>query len=267
MECPNCGKPMRIIREETKGQWGRIWRCSDWFKLSASSCLTTIAIPNDECLSIATISEDMARQAFSNSHEQGKKQAGYRRIAGSLNKLRDGREYLSDDELKLLRDAAEVLERLGTAAEKAKKYKKRLEEEEKRRLAQREQEAITLCRDIFDNSDLIELTVTTLTLAALDNTPTPLCKADVERVFKDAGTGLIKDAITNLVTYEYNEVIRSIVGTIGYRNTPVSDLVEEVKRNHDARCQNIRSLNGSLFQEIERVIQIEESDNVARLKR
>ena len=258
---------MRIAWEKSGNHGGRVWRCSDWYKFGGEPCLTSLPIPGDERLTIATIAEDMARESFSDSADQGKKQAGFRRIAGGLNKLKEGRQYLSDSEHETLKAAAELLERLGTAAEKAKRYKKKLEEEEKRRIDQRHREAMGLMKEAFNTTDLVAQAVTVLSLADLDHAPTPLHKSDVERVFNDPRTGPIRTAIGNLVAREYDDVLRSIVSGIAYRHSPVVELVAEVKRKHAEHRDQIRSLNRPLLDEIERVIRIDESDNVARLKR
>lgn len=128
-QCPNCGKPMRLVRWMVGEEPRREWRCQDRDRVIDGGCATSEDIPINKSLPVATIAEDMAQTPFSSSKEAQTRQAGFRRVAGSIRKLKGGQKYLSKSELKTLHSAAAIFERLGAAAERAKRVRKRLEEE------------------------------------------------------------------------------------------------------------------------------------------
>lgn len=261
MKCPKCGKAMVIRLSESI----RVWGCQDWDKFGDQYCATTIEIPSDERLPIAVIAEDMAQRAFTDSHEAGKRQAGFRRIAGSINKLMDGWQYLSESEFQALKEAAEVLERLGSAAEKAKGVKKRLEQEEKRRKEQRYKEADSLLARIYGSDDLLERAVNTLYLAAVNGRLVPFSVEDIERIFKDAGKGRIKESLTNMVTYQYNEMRRELAGDFAWRQRPLEELVKVARVDFNGKRALIKAENYQLLDAMKTVIAVDSGSNIERL--
>lgn len=265
MKCPNCGKPMRIVRDQARYDSARVWRCPDWLKLGPDPCHTVIPIPNDEQLPIATIAEDMARQAFANSDHQGKKQAGYRRIAGSLTKLDEGREYLSNAELQTLLDAGEILQRLGTAAEKAKKAKKRLEEEEKRRVQQREQVVREAIAGRFISDDLVAFATLTLALYSESRRLDPWRRGWIKQIRQRPNTNPeLLTAIKNEITLENTDAVREIVASLSYSHRPVDELVQELTDNVTEKMRDYAT--SAVIEELKEALAIEQTPNVVSLR-
>ncbi len=261
MICPTCGKPMRIVRPGLSRQW----RCSGWHRLGVDTCTTTIPIPDDEQLPIAMIAEDMARQAFANSDYQGKKQASYRRIAGSLMKLEEGREYLSLAELSTLHEAAEILQRLGTAAEKAKREKKRLEEEAKRIQVQREKAASQALSGRFASDDLVEFAVTTLALHAVANRHDPWSAGWIKHIMRRPHADeSLKTAIKSEIRVEHNDILRDIVSTLAYRDQPIESQVQKLVE--DLEDQKQRYMSSAVIRELREALAIEDTPNVVKLR-
>lgn len=134
-DCPTCGAPRRL---EGQGA-GRVLRCRSWGCKQSPE-----RIPDDD-LTIKQIAEGMALESYyGKSDAKRKEQAKARRAASTVQGFA-GSPYLSTSEAETLRAAVAILERIGTAAELAKKVLKRKEEAEALRLAGRK----NMARDIL----------------------------------------------------------------------------------------------------------------------
>jgi gas vesicle protein len=256
---------MQITTAKQGNRWTRIWRCSDWLRFNGNDCYCTVSIPGDERLSIEIIAEDMARRSFNDSYHQGKKQAGYRRIAGSLTKLGEGREYLSDAELQTLQEAAEILQRLGTAAEKAKREKKRLEEEAKRLQEQREKTAKQALSGRFASDDLVEFAITTLGLHAVANRHDPWSAGWIKHLMRRPHADeSLKTAIKSEIRVEHDDILRDIVSTLAYRDQPIETQVQKLVE--DLEDQKQRYTSSAVIRELREALAIEETPNVVKLR-
>lgn len=122
--CKNCGAVMRITADDC---CERSWKCEKWFTLGPQSCLTLELMPPNVILDVATIADDMVRLPYLTLSELQREQTAYRRIANSLIKLPSGHKYLSSKEHEAINQAISIIEKLGDAAEKAKRMKKRSE--------------------------------------------------------------------------------------------------------------------------------------------
>ncbi|MES9902180.1 MAG: zinc ribbon domain-containing protein [Sedimenticola sp.] len=263
-KCPECGRNMRLHRELLRGTWRREWSCRS-VSLSGKHCYGAVAIPGDERLTISAIADDMALQSFSGSYAQGKKQAGFRRIAGGLRNLREGRDYLSDDEHQVLMKSIEILERLGSVAEKAKKVKKQLEDAEKRRLEERSKTASKLASARFGTSDVLALAVNTLALADVLSTAAPFRAKDVDYIFNRADEGGLKESLSTMIKDDYGDVLQTLVGGVAYKDEPVEALIDRVGDAFDERREAVSKLNQLVIERIEVALMVAASSNVARL--
>lgn len=260
MDCPDCGKPMKVKRLKNNV---RVWTCTNDYGRDA--CYGTVPIDGDEQLSIGTMAEGMARAAFTDSSEHAKKQSSYRRIAGSLGKLRVGQEYLSDTELRTLDDAAAILQRLGDAAEKAKKVKKRLEQEEEARRTKRAAEACQLLDARYESDKLVTWAGNILTLYRLQPgyNLEPIRLDDLERLTRDAASPITR-AIRNFLFRAYRDVRDELVSHIVYEKRPVDELVAIVVEKFPTAP--LTAQDRAVLDTIEQLVQVEETENVERLQ-
>lgn len=253
--CPKCGKPMKIERET----YGRVWRCTDWYRMSGEACITTVKIPSDMQLSIMEMAEDMARH-FGTSGEHGKKQAGYRRIAGSLEKLDRGKEYLSDSEIKTLKKASMILQRLGDAAERAKREKGRIEEEDQRRREKREKEANKLLDRALDAENMVAMAIEVLALAEINNYHCPWSPGWVKRMeAKHRAGGSLQKSLEREIRHQYVHQRKELATSIAWREDPVEDMVNKAQRHVEAQYEKLK--NAALIQELRENLAVEDAPN------
>ncbi len=184
--CPRCGSPMQLRLEGGR----RVWRCPNYWRFT-SSCQGTVPIPDSERLDIRTIAQAQAADRYFSTRDgiesARKKQAGLRRTATSLRSEALDSPYLSSLERDRLAEASEILERLASAAERAKDELKRLEKEENQRLeAAARQADLARAKEFlqgFDGDGLIERCET---LHAYVHDKIPSCACPLEHAIRAA---------------------------------------------------------------------------------
>lgn len=263
--CPTCGRPMRIKRDTRGGHARRIWRCPNWSSLGRDTCLTEYEVDPDEQLSTQDIAEDMAREAFGSSQEQGRKQASFRRIAGMLNNM-EGLHYLAEDELQALKAAAAVCERLGSASERAKKAKKRIEDEEAQRQAQRRRALDKQIEGLFTATDLVTLAANTLALRQIENRHAPWQAGWVKSLQRKlpADTTLL-DVVTREIRLEFDDACRHLAGSLAWRDEPVERLMRDTQQQFETARDYVFRVQGTVLDELREMLAVESGANIVRL--
>ncbi|MBT3205214.1 MAG: hypothetical protein HOM14_03875 [Gammaproteobacteria bacterium] len=251
-----------------RAQEERSWSCKQM--ACSRTPGSTIRIPGDKTLSIAEMAEDMALgMFFNNAAEQGKRQATFRRLSCGLNKLQHAKQYLSLTELKTLTDAARLLERLATAAEQAKKEKKRLEIDTQQREQLRRSEAIRLLAVFCHHDDVIEQLLNALTLSDI-STGSESFMADVDT---DSIDRLVKrtqpergiEVITHYVNTQLKDWMNDIAGSISDRSGAVVERVKEVRVRCNEQRESSRSKHRFLLDHLQMALAIASSDKIQRL--
>lgn len=259
--CPTCGMPMRLVVEAGRQ---RVWRCSKWYGLGGDHCPTTRPVDANKRLTIAEIADDMGQQALSSSQEQGRKQAGYRRIAGSITKLETGRQYLSDDENAALNEAASILSRLGDAAEKAKKVKKPIEEDQRQAVARRSAEALRLLAPLSQSEDAMELIGIALVLFEIVNSRVPWHPASIDVIKRRQRKGEpFTDSLCREAKREIAHLCQSLAKTIAWRETgSIDDAVHKVREKVEQDRERLLATHHDLVTALHTLLNIEASPNV-----
>lgn len=247
--CPKCGRPMTIALDGDR----RVWRCPGWYSLGGDTCLTSEPIPDNKALSIAEIAENMARYSGTSSIDRRNEQANYRRLAGGLGNLATSR-YLSARERETLSAARDVLERLATAAERAKRDKHRQEKDEQQRKEQRHREAAKLAPDLFAGADLAERALNTLALADILNRHAPWSAGWVRLAGED---------LDSEINGEFNDFLRELIREVSWHTDPVAAMLD---RAHAQLLERRETLRGShLLAELGDALAIRNAENVTPL--
>jgi len=261
--CPNCQQPMRIGRADKS----RAWSCRKMGCIRSSG--SYISIPNVTNLSIAEMAEDMALGFFNSSADQAKQQATFRRLAGGLNKLESGKKYLSDPELQTIRDAARVLERLGSAAERAKKEKKRLEKEKEQREAARKAEAKQFIAAFSEHDNVMDIALNALTLSDIHATSRydqAFNQEDLQSLIKHARPEQLLTSIENKITRSLQAQINKAADTISWQDQSVSDCIKQLRVKFNEHRETCRSAHRDLLADLQTAMTVESSDKIERLK-
>jgi len=257
--CPKCGKTRRL-----KGTGSsRTLECGAW------NCRGSEPVPADLKLTIKQMAEAMAYESlFNNSDDQRKEQAKARRAASTVRSFAHT-GYLSDSESALLMDAAEVLERVGTAAEQAKKELKRQEKAEELRRAGREKEARSV---LFPRLELTAQYTESvpLLLALLSTEYNRGTFHSEDRLERDILQELerldptLRGSRESAVKYELNNYWRYVtddaLSTISYRPEPdaatmARELIEEVENAiadpalQERAARLVERINAAVIQE------------------
>ncbi len=257
--CPQCGAPRRLRRIDER----RVYRCSD-----SRCCAADEAIPEETPLTLEAIAADMAQALFRAADDLAKRQGAIRRLASSLRKLDEGRQYLSAPEQATLNDAARLLERLASAAERAKQHKRTLEADERRRVEQRSREALARLKADYGEPDALTLALTTLTLAALDPYACHDLPADLEaaaRLALDHPVAL--SALAERLRRHFEATCRTLAHELATRHAPLDSLLTEVRRAHDAARDGVAHRHRDVLARIARTLAIAAADNITPLTR
>lgn len=247
---------MRIRRDSTHS---RHWSCPDF------RCGEVVPFTDGERLSIADIADSMAREAFSSSDEQRKKQGAYRRTAGALNNIREECPFLSAEDETALRDAASVLARLGDAAEKAKKIKKKIEQDAERRRAQRRTEAFTALQGLKDDEDVMRLATTALTIAHVVNRHASYYLIDADRIKRSSGQSF-REALIQASRHAIHEHIGEAADSIAWRDEqPVDVLVTKLLDQIAHDQASVVDEHRALLEKYRELLRIEDATNVVTL--
>lgn len=213
-KCPKCGKPRRLIG----GVGNRRLYCN------APGCCSEEAVPAAQKLTVAQMTEGMAFDSLFNKSDDQRKQQAKARRAGTTVKGFATSPYLSESEADTLRAAADILERLGTAAELAKKELKKKEKAEERRQAARRAEAKKVLDKRLVKPERYEESIPMiLALAKLDSLHGKHIERDIREalVLRDK---LRQRSVRQSVDWEINhlfeDIIRDTLGTIAYREEP-----------------------------------------------
>jgi hypothetical protein len=257
--CAQCGAPRRLRRVDGR----RIYRCSD-LRCSAAD----ESIPNDTPLTLEAIAIDMAQALFKASDDLAKRQGAIRRLASGLRKLDEGRQYLSAPEQVTLNDAARLLERLASAAERAKQHKQTLEADERRRVEQRSRAALARLQADYGEPDALDLALVTLTLAGLD----PYASHDLPVDLETAATialerqGTVADIHTRLRRH-FDSTCRALAHELASRHAPLDTLLEQTRRAFDATRDAVAGRHRSLLARLEQALTIAGTTNITPLTR
>lgn len=248
-QCPECGRPMSLHRD------GHIreWRCVGWYSLGGDICRASQTIPADKALPVAEIAEDMARHFATSSTDRRNEQANYRRLAGGLGNLASMR-YLSARESEALSVARDILERLATAAERAKRDKHRQEKDEQQRKAQRHREAANLARDIFAGADLAERALNTLALAEVLNRHGPWSAGWVRRAGED---------VDREINAKFNHLLCELISEVSWRIDPVPAMLDRAHARLVERRECLR--DSPLLEELRDALALRNAENVTPL--
>jgi hypothetical protein len=267
--CPDCGRPLHIKRMSSQlpssGPNQRFFSCTH-FGCTYSSDF----IDGHESLSIETMALDMALGSFfNNAAEQGKRQASFRRLAGGLKKLSHGKQYLSDTELQTLDEASRLLQRLGSAAQLAKKEKKRLELEKQQREAVRLTEARIIIHSFVDHEDTMESALNALTLSDIHSSSLydrAFSDDDIQHLVKNARPEQILKSLKDQVTQSLQSQINKSADTISFQDQSVDDCVKQLRVKYNEQREASRSLHRQLLEALQTALTVETSDKVERLK-
>jgi hypothetical protein len=261
--CPQCGAPRRLRRVDDR----RIYRCSD-LRCSAAD----EPIPNDAPLTLEAIAVDMAQALFKAADDLAKRQGAIRRLASGLRQLDEGRQYLSAPEQVTLTDAARLLERLASAAERAKQHKRTLEADERRRVEQRSREALARLQADYNPPDALDLARTTLTLAALNVRLDAFLPHDLTGDLETAATiilerqGTVAD-LTARLRHHFDATCRTLAQELASRHTPLDTLLEDVRRGYDAVRDSVENRHRALLAHIGQALAIAGATNITPLTR
>ena len=257
--CPQCGKPMRIARSPSRTHQ-RHWLCTDY------RCGEIVLFADGERLSIAEITDSMAREALSSSDDQRKKQVAYRRTAGALSKIRNDCPFLSPEEDDALRAAAAVLARLGDAAEKAKKVKKQIEEADRKRRAERRAVAMEALQILLDGDDAMTLVRRALTLAHVVNSPSSYYLESGDRLSRGRKAGQsFSDALVRAAQAALNEHSGEAADSIARSEQPVDTLVATLLQRIEHDQAKITGDNCLLLDGYAEQLRIDAATNVVTL--
>lgn len=262
--CPKCGRPMTLVQRMSGDDSRREWRCQDREYVIGDACTASEEIPPEKQLSVADIADDMARTSFHSSKEARTGQTGLRRVAGSIKKLKWGIKYLSNRERKTLMAAAAILERLGAAAERAKRERKRLEDEEKERRAQRRIDAEARSRHLFSADDAVGRAITVFVLAQLCNRHPPWSADWVARLQSHRQRGIsLRMALEREIEAAFNRLLSDFVDDQAWRREPVAELIAAAKHEYDQIRATI--YRDPVIEKLREVLAIESGSNVVRL--
>jgi hypothetical protein len=240
----------------------RYWECR--------ACHAMNIIAPDAELTIKEMADDMARGFFAGADSQRKKQTHYRRLAGGLTKLED-RKYLSEREVKAIDQAARILERLATAAEQAKKEKKRMEQEESKRLADRRAQATRMLTESLQQTTdpietaLLAVSISELPLVSHSYVSCGLTVETIARIVERKKADPLIPALTRVIRASLDEHIRNLASAIEWRDQPVADMVSTILATLSQQRDATRTTHEDLFEAIETAIAVENSDKVTRL--
>ncbi len=234
--CPLCGKPMRLERQSrNSGRTDpgfREWVCADFYGLS-TSCRGRIPVEPTAQIGVNAIAQSLAAfPSFEGSDAQRKSQGTARRLASGIERLM-ANSYLSDPEIATLRDAAEILNRLGTAAELAKKILKHAEQEEERRRKARRAEAQKALRERYPLPEGVRSSLPLV--LAMDSVRTERWRTPLQqqlasemrkpswRTERNAEAGILE-----LIRDRYTEIVSAIESYAEARIEPVPTLLAPV---------------------------------------
>lgn len=227
--CPECGKPRRLTGYGVT----RVLRCRSGFCYGRDE-----PIPVDLKLTIKQMAEAMAHESFFNKSDDQRREQAKARRAGSTVRTFASSPYLSESEAATLAEAAEILERLGTAAEQAKKELKRREtEEELRQAARRKIVSDALIPRINMPESIPEALPLVLALAATKyhyTTPQTVIGSIVDALGNTQRRDTLEGAIKWELNYTWSAIKDDIISSIAYKDSPdaatmARKLIEEVE--------------------------------------
>lgn len=207
----------------------REWVCID-NRFSGSGCRGRIPIEPSTPLGVKAIAQSLAAiDTFEGSEGQRKSQAAARRLAGGIEAYL-GSRYLSETELAVLKEAAEILGRLGTAAELAKKTMKRAEEEEERRRRTRRAEAEAAIHGRYPLAEGVRASLP-LVLAmdrAVGATWRTPVQEEITREMQKPSYRTERNAearVMEMIRDRYKGLVDELKGTVTSRREPVAELL------------------------------------------
>jgi len=213
-KCPKCGKPRRLIG----GVGNRRLYCN------APGCYSEDTVPPDLKLTVAQMTEGMACDSLFNKSDDQRKQQAKARRAGTTVKGFATSPYLSESEADTLQAAAGILDRLGTAAELAKKeLKKREKAEEKRQAARRAEAKKVLDKRLVKPERYKESIPMILALAKLDSLHGNHIEQDIREalVIRDPlRQRSVRQSVDWEINHVWDDIIRDTIGTIAYQEKP-----------------------------------------------
>lgn len=172
---------------------------------------------------IETIANRMARHAWDGSDRHRRAQTNFRRVSGSITSvIRDAGKYLDSDDQEALRAAAYILERLGQAAERAKRVSKMREQEQERLHGARraEAEALLDAEPLVDPGDIEAMMEATVAIEeathSLSGSWGPL---------DGAAAGELRRGIGG----RYSEALAALARDMSMRNEPVPGLIQSLR--------------------------------------
>lgn len=255
---------MRLAQVDHQGDMLRVWQCIHYQRWT-DPCLTEIPVTDDEQLTVDVIAKDMALGPFAHSTAHKKKQAVYRRLAGGLRNL-EGLQYLNKNDQSAIATTMAALERLGNAAEQAKRAKERSEDKAVKTHDRRLSEAYRLTKDLLSVDDLELAAIRTLVLHDIGNLHAPWYAGWTATVHqRTQGNSSVVEALRNVILVELDDIVLEFADRMAFRDGAIDSMVEQLRA--ELAKQWPRFEHNKVIDELREFLAVEQSDNVVQLNR
>jgi hypothetical protein len=254
IKCPLCKQPMIIARINQ----GRVYQCPDY------QCTYDHGevMDSELILSVQAISEDMLLKRQVDASQAAVRQMFYRRLAGQLEAFPEAQQYLSQPEIETLKQCADILERLASAAELAKQvdYESDRENQQLLQLRYKKIFAELASVDLFDAVNPVDLAVQLLTLSELRGDVLPALDLDQlnQMLIPDDVTDPLSSQLTRQLTLMLHEQRQGLAHKLAEQAESVEDVMQQTLDRYQQICPQVRKTHYLTLDAIQNMLSIEQ---------